>query len=246
MSFTVALRCRSQFSSFVVEIVILGVSVLTGRANSLFDLVLGRNWLGVSVFVLLCSLHSDLVLKRLEYHVLARSFVYQWVWQVIFKFGVVAGVDRFIVVFVWLYVHFKVVDQSKVLVWLFQELILVVLLLHLSELLELHHLAGANVLNRLLLLRNLGLWLLVLSAQLALFEVFFCLENFVIVHVDLVNLTDTVVSIRVVSYHWLKLTGVNTVVLTDYSNQLVLRLVFRNRHVARWMVLFVTHQYVRD
>lgn len=59
--------------------------------------------------------------------------------------------------FVWLYVHFKVVNQSKVLVWLFQELILVVLLLHLSELLELHHLAGANVLNRLLLLRNLGL-----------------------------------------------------------------------------------------
>ena len=81
--------------------------------------------------------------------------------------------------------------------------------------------------------------------SLDLLHIFFCLVYSMVIDQCLFNFADAVVSIWVVTNDWLQTAGVNTMVLSDDTDILLLAFVFGNNHIGRGVMLLIAHKDMR-
>ena len=71
-------------------------------------------------------------------------------------------------------------------------------------------------------------------------------ENLIVVQWLYLNELDSVIWIWMEPDNWLEAIWIHTRNLSNHSHFHILSFIFRNCHVRRWVMLFVTHQDVRD
>ena len=84
---------------------------------------------------------------------------------------------------------------------------------------------------------QIGLWVTTQGLKLFLvdqshrFQVFFCSEELMVINSLVVNLWYSVFAISMVSYYGLETAGVNTVRLSDDTNEFILGFILRDDHI---------------